>query len=80
LDPEPSIISAYTLDTTLTFGFVGIFALLFCSAIVSGAEIAFFSLSQKDIDETIQENTSKGKIIASLLEKPKKTISHTSCR
>ena len=74
MDPEPSIISAYTLDTTLTFGFVGIFALLFCSAIVSGAEIAFFSLSQKDIDETIQENTSKGKIIASLLEKPKKLL------
>jgi gliding motility-associated protein GldE len=74
LDPEPSIISAYTLDTTLTFGFVGIFALLFCSAIVSGAEIAFFSLSQKDIDETIQKNTSKGKIIASLLEKPKKLL------
>lgn len=74
MDPEPSIISAYTLDTTLTFGFVGIFALLFCSAIVSGAELAFFSLSQKDIDEIIQENTSKGKIITSLLEKPKKLL------
>jgi gliding motility-associated protein GldE len=74
LDPEPSINLAYTLDTTLVLGFTGIFALLFCSALVSGAEIAFFSLSQKDIDETVQENASKGKIIADLLEKPKKLL------
>ena len=67
MDPEPSISLAYTLDTTLVLGFTGIFALLFCSALVSGAEIAFFSLSQKDIDETVQENASKGKIIADLL-------------
>nr|WP_315191338.1 gliding motility-associated protein GldE [uncultured Flavobacterium sp.] len=74
MDPEPSISLAYTLDTTLVLGFTGIFALLFCSALVSGAEIAFFSLSQKDIDETVQENASKGKIIADLLEKPKKLL------
>ncbi len=74
MDPEPSINLAYTLDTTLVLGFTGIFALLFCSALVSGAEIAFFSLSQKDIDETVQENASKGKIIADLLEKPKKLL------
>lgn len=74
MDPEPSIDFTYTIDTTLVFGFLGIFALLLCSALVSGAEIAFFSLSQKDIDETIQENASKGKIIASLLEKPKKLL------
>ena len=74
MDPEPSINLAHTLDTTIVFGFIGIFALLFCSALVSGAEIAFFSLSQKDIDETIQENDSKGKIIADLLEKPKKLL------
>jgi gliding motility-associated protein GldE len=74
LDPEPSINFTYTIDTTLVFSFLGILALLLCSALVSGAEIALFSLSQKDIDETVQENTSKGKIIASLLEKPKKLL------
>jgi gliding motility-associated protein GldE len=74
LDPEPSINFTYTIDTTLVFSFLGILALLLCSALVSGAEIALFSLSQKDIDETVQENTSKGKIITSLLEKPKKLL------
>ena len=74
MDPEPSLFFAYAIDTDLVFGFVGIFALLFCSAIVSGAEVALFSLSQKDIDEALHENVSKGKIISDLLEKPKKLL------
>jgi putative hemolysin len=74
LDPEPSLFFSYAIDTDLVFGFIGIFALLFCSALVSGAEVALFSLSQKDIDLTLQENVSKGKIISELLEKPKKLL------
>ena len=74
MDPEPSFLFAYTLDTNLVFGFVAIFALLFCSALVSGAEVALFSLSQKDVDDTLQEHPSKGKIISKLLEKPKKLL------
>jgi gliding motility-associated protein GldE len=74
LDPEPSFLFAYTLDTNLVFGFVAIFALLFCSALISGAEVALFSLSQKDLEETLQEHPSKGKIITKLLEKPKKLL------
>jgi len=74
LDPEPSLFLQYTLDTHLVFGFLAIFALLFCSAIVSGAEVALFSLSQKDIDDTIQEHPSKGQLISDLLEKPKKLL------
>jgi putative hemolysin len=74
LDPEPSLNFAYTLDINLVFGFVGIFVLLFCSALVSGAEVALFSLSQKDIDEAIQSDDSKGKIIADLINRPKKLL------
>jgi len=74
LDSEPSTIFDYTLDTNLVFGFFAIFALLFCSALVSGAEVALFSLSQKDVDDTLQEHPSKGKIISKLLEKPKKLL------
>jgi putative hemolysin len=74
LDPEPSLYLANTLDTNLIIGFLGIFILLFCSAIVSGAEVALFSLSQKEIDEALQENVSKGRIISNLLDKPKKLL------
>ncbi|MBX9806946.1 MAG: gliding motility-associated protein GldE [Flavobacteriaceae bacterium] len=74
MDPEPIFFLQYSLDTNLVFGFIAIFGLLFCSALVSGAEVALFSLSQKDIDDTLQEHPSKGKIISELLEKPKKLL------
>ncbi|GEL10029.1 protein involved in gliding motility GldE [Flavobacterium glycines] len=74
MDPEPSLNFVYTLDFNVLFGFAGIFVLLFCSAVVSGAEVALFSLSQKDIDDTIQENLSTGKILSELLERPKKLL------
>jgi hypothetical protein len=43
------------------FGFI---EYLFCffSALVSGAEVALFSLSQQDIDETVQGHVSKVKL------------------
>ena len=74
MDPDPSLFFSYSIDADLVLGFVGIFLLLFCSAIVSGAEVALFSLSQKDIDDTLLAHPSKGKIISELLEKPKKLL------
>ena len=74
MDPEPSFFLQYTLDTNLALGFIAILVLLFCSALVAGAEVALFSLSQKDIEDALLENPSKGKIISELLEKPKKLL------
>ncbi|KAF2329602.1 gliding motility-associated protein GldE [Flavobacterium ginsenosidimutans] len=74
MDPEPSLLFSTNLDANLIIGFVGIFILLFLSAIVSGAEVALFSLSQQDIDDTLNDNLAKGKIISNLLEKPKKLL------
>jgi putative hemolysin len=74
LDAEPSLFSSYILDTDLVFGFAAIFVLLICSALVSGAEVALFSLSQKDVDDTLGIDSNKGKIISDLLEKPKKLL------
>ncbi len=74
MDPEPGLFLQYTIDTNLVFGFIALFVLLFCSALVSGAEAALFSLSQKEIDDTLQNHPSKGKMISELLEKPKKLL------
>lgn len=74
MDPEPNLNFVSTLDVNLLFGFAGIFVLLFCSAVVSGAEVALFSLSQKDLDDTLQENFSTGKILSDLLQRPKKLL------
>lgn len=74
MDPEPSLLFSTNLDANLIIGFVGIFILLFLSAIVSGAEVALFSLSQQDIDDSLNDSPAKGKIISNLLEKPKKLL------
>ncbi|MBN9285259.1 MULTISPECIES: gliding motility-associated protein GldE [unclassified Flavobacterium] len=71
MDPGPvSLISI--IDFNLIFLIIGILFLLFCSALVSGAEVAIFSLNRKEIDDLISANTNKGKQISRLLETPKK--------
>ncbi len=74
MDPEPSFNLFSTIDSDLLFGFIGIFILLFCSALVSAAEVAYFSLTPKDLDRCAQDNATKTQIITSLLEKPKKLL------
>lgn len=75
MDPEPpSLAFLENVDTNLIFGFIGIFILLFCCAIVAGAEVAFFSLTQTDLDTVSREHPTKFQIISGLMEKPKKLL------
>lgn len=74
MDPEPSISFLSTIDTNLLFGFIAIFILLSCSALVSAAEVAYFSLTPKDMDECSRDYPYEATIIATLLEKPKKLL------
>lgn len=73
MDSDPS--SFFTDYTTgLLPGILGILFLLVLSALISGAEVALFSLSQKDIDDAVDKNPTAGNRIISLLEKPKKLL------
>ncbi|NER14529.1 gliding motility-associated protein GldE [Leptobacterium flavescens] len=77
MDPEPSsllFISLSSIDSTAVLKFGVLFILLVCSALISGAEVAFFSFSQTDINEEEASGTSRGKIIVNLLRKPKKLL------
>lgn len=74
MDPEPSLNIFATLDTDLLIGSLGIFILLFCSAMVSAAEIALFSLTQKDLKTLFEEDASKANVISKLLSRPKKLL------
>ncbi len=51
---------------------LAIIVLLLLSALISGSEIAFFSLTPKHLDELEKEN--KGQIINRLLQKPKELL------
>lgn len=48
--------------------------LLACSALISGAEVALFGLSQTDLNEIDEENSSTGRILVRLRANPKKLL------
>jgi len=76
LDPEPGLTFLDTLDTNLLFGSLVIVLLLFCSAMISAAEVALFSLSQNDLTKLSQQNPTKSQLVSQLLQKPKKTTGY----
>jgi len=63
------------IDFTHITSIVLLVLLLLCSALISGAEVAFFSLSLSDIEGTTEKSPSKKlAIVKKLLSKPKKLL------
>lgn len=75
MDPDPELLflSLASLDTMSILGIIALVLLLICSALISGTEVAFFSLSQTDLDE-LSEETKGNHPVVKLLEKPKKLL------
>ena len=76
MDPDPFhlLFSQITFDSTFAMKVGVLILLLGCSALISGAEVAFFSLSPTEVKEIEDQKTSKGSIVVKLLEKPKKLL------
>lgn len=76
MDPEPTRFLAllFTVEYSLIFGFILLFVLLLCSALISGAEVALFSLTRSDIEDNFDEKNTAITIISKLLERPKKLL------
>lgn len=76
MDPEPTLLLflQYSGNLELIIGIILIVALLVCSALISGAEVAFFSLTRSDIDQGLEEKSTAFQIISRLLERPKKLL------
>lgn len=76
MDPDPLIPLSYfvasvgALAVKITF----LVVMLICSALISGAEVAFFGLSQTDVKEIDESKTTRGTIIVKLLDRPKKLL------
>lgn len=71
MDPEPSLLFfTFAPNSQLLVGLL-IFILVFCAAVVAAAEVAFFSLSAKDI-ALFQASPSIEKKLSRLLSKPNK--------
>ncbi|WP_248724834.1 gliding motility-associated protein GldE [Seonamhaeicola sp. ML3] len=75
MDPDPaSLIFLATIDMSIVSSFALLLVLLICSALISGAEVAFFSLTKNDIEAGFEEESKRLQIISTLLEKPKKLL------
>ncbi|MCB0563387.1 MAG: gliding motility-associated protein GldE [Phaeodactylibacter sp.] len=56
------------------FSILGILLLLACSALISGSEVAFFSLTPNDFDRLEQENGPSSQRILALKDKPRRLL------
>ena len=76
MDPDPPslILSFISLEFTQVISLVILVALFICSALISGAEVAFFSLTPSDFLGDNGKRTNAQKIVTKLLEKPKKLL------
>ncbi len=63
-----------SVNVSFVSGLILLFILLLFSALISGAEVAFFSLIKSDIDAGLEENPKKFNIISKLLSRPKKLL------
>ena len=74
MDPEPLYISSIiaSFNWSLLPGIVILLILLLTSALISGTEVAFFSLSKTDLEES--KNSEKNNLVRQQLEKPKKLL------
>nr|HAD50204.1 gliding motility-associated protein GldE [Algoriphagus sp.] len=78
-DPYPSwyLLTQITQPSVgyLLFNGLLFILLLLGSALVSGSEVAFFSLSNEDLESIADEETKNGKHVARLLRSPKQLLS-----
>ncbi|APY10689.1 magnesium/cobalt efflux protein [Seonamhaeicola sp. S2-3] len=76
MDPDPaSFLSlVIALNYSMISGFALLFLLLVCSALISGAEVALFSLTKNDIEEGLEDNSKRMQVVAKLTERPKKLL------
>jgi gliding motility-associated protein GldE len=73
LDPEPSsLLLLISFNWTLVTGIVALIILLLCSALISGTEVAFFSLSKTDLEKNA--DNAKKELVVGLLGRPKKLL------
>lgn len=75
MDPEPFSIFLFSssVDSIYIINTIVLVVLLICSALISGTEVAFFSLSQTDLD-TLSENHKEESTVVRLLQRPKKLL------
>lgn len=79
MDIEPPSIFFSTqfllmVETQFLLGIVLLFLLLFFSGLISGSEVALFSLTKSNVEEGLEKHPNAFRIIEKLLRRPKKLL------
>ena len=75
MDPEPSsLFLIISINWPLAIGIFALLVLLIFSALISGSEVAFFSLSKADLEDNSSNISSKKQLVIDQLERPKKLL------
>ncbi|WP_282017236.1 gliding motility-associated protein GldE [Salegentibacter mishustinae] len=76
MDSEPPSLFLFwaAFDFTQLFSYLVLLLLLLCSALISGAEVAFFSLTPADVIAEDGKRSKAQQIVVDLLDKPKKLL------
>ncbi len=74
MDIEPPSILLIPLDYSHGISIGVIVLLLLCSALISGSEVAFFSLSSTDVQDELDKGSKKMELVSGLLAYPKKLL------
>ncbi|HEA29829.1 MAG TPA: gliding motility-associated protein GldE [Leeuwenhoekiella sp.] len=76
MDPDPASLiaqpEAFSVATVISI--VTVLVLLICSALISGTEVAFFSLTPADLELDPEKRTRKEALVIKLLDRPKKLL------
>lgn len=67
-------ITLQPISIGIALNFIVILLMLFCSALISGTEVAYFSLTPNDVEDLNQEKSKKALLTLKLLEKPNKLL------
>ena len=67
-------ITLQPISIGIALNFIVILLMLFCSALISGAEVAYFSLTPNDVEDLNREKSKKALLTLKLLEKPNKLL------
>ena len=74
MDPEPSsLLLTVDINWPLALGVIALLILLIISALISGSEVAFFSLSKTDLDNS-EAKSNKKEMVINQLSRPKKLL------
>ncbi|MGB3775527.1 MAG: gliding motility-associated protein GldE [Leeuwenhoekiella sp.] len=76
MDPDPAslIVQQDTFTVATMISIVTVIILLICSALISGTEVAFFSLTPADLELDPEKRSRKEALVIKLLDRPKKLL------